>query len=254
MTLYNLFMEIPEIDIKKELKEISSKGFIKALRKSDTGIGFTLETEMGIKENNLKNEDFTYNGEKVELKTQRKETTSNITLFTKEPIKGEINDKKLIDRYGYKNGHGRRALKITLTTKNYTPQGLKLEVDEKGKKIFVTHKSDGRLWYWAISDIKFKLSNLLLVFADRQKKGDNEYFHYNEAYYFTAFDDNAFFKLIRSGRIVVDLRMHIRPNGTVRNHGTAFRIINLENLSSCYKKKETIVSENKSIRFSEELQ
>ena len=102
-------MEIPEIDIKKKLKEISQRGFIKALRKSDTGIGFTLETEMGIKENNLKNEDFTYKGENVELKTQRKNMTSNITLFTKEPVKGELNDRKLIDKYGYKNGHGRRA-------------------------------------------------------------------------------------------------------------------------------------------------
>lgn len=110
-------MEIPEIDIKKKLKEISNKGFIESLRKSDTGIGFTLETEMGIKENNLKNEDFTYNGEKVELKTQRKGTTSNITLFTKEPIKGDIGDRQFIDRHGYKNGHERRALKITLTTK-----------------------------------------------------------------------------------------------------------------------------------------
>ncbi|MDI6721145.1 MAG: MvaI/BcnI family restriction endonuclease [Candidatus Aenigmarchaeota archaeon] len=115
-------MEIPEIDIKKKLKEISERGFIRALRKSDTGIGFTLETEMGINENNLKNEDFTYKGEKIELKAQRKETTSNITLFTKEPVKGKIGDRQLIEKYGYKNGHGRRALKITLTIRNYTPQ------------------------------------------------------------------------------------------------------------------------------------
>ena len=107
--------------------------------------------------------------------------------------KSEINDRKLIDKYGYKNGHGRRALKITLTTKNYTPQGLKLEVDEKGKKIFVTHKIGGRLWYWTVSDIRFKLGNLLLVFAERQRKGENEYFHYNEAYYFNNFDVEAFF-------------------------------------------------------------
>ncbi|MDI6721146.1 MAG: MvaI/BcnI family restriction endonuclease [Candidatus Aenigmarchaeota archaeon] len=85
-----------------------------------------------------------------------------------------------------------------------------------------------------------------MVFADRQKKGESEYFHYNEAYYFTNFDENAFFKLVQSGRIVVDLRMHIKPSGAVRNHGTAFRIINLENLSSCYKKKEIIVSKPQS--------
>lgn len=93
-----------------------------------------------------------------------------------------------------------------------------------------------------------------MVFADREKKRDSEYFHYNEAYYFTNFDETAFFKLVQNGRIVVDLRMHIRPTGTVRNHGTAFRIINLENLSTCYKKRETIVSQEKSIKFFEELQ
>lgn len=232
---------IPEINIKQKLPEIAKKGFIKSLRGGDTGIGFTLETEMGIKENNIQNEDFTFQGNLVELKTQRKDTTSNITLFTKEPVKNSLKDKDMIEKYGYVNSHNRKALKITLTTKHYTPQGLKLEIDKKQDKIFVVHKKDGRLWFWAIEELKLKIQYLLLVFADRKRIEKEEYFHYNEAYYFTNLNEEKFFKLFKDGRIVVDLRMHIKPSGVVRNHGTAFRIINLRNIELCYNKKEKIV-------------
>ena len=46
---------LPEIDIKKELEKLKEKGYIKSLRKDNTGIGFTVETLLGIKENNLGN-------------------------------------------------------------------------------------------------------------------------------------------------------------------------------------------------------
>lgn len=232
---------IPEIDIKKKLLEITKKGFIKSLRKGDTGIGFTLEMELGIKENNLQNEDFTYQGNLVELKAQRKDTTSNITLFTKEPVKDGLKDRDMIKKYGYINSNNRKALKITLTTKHLTSKGLKLEIDREQGKIFVTHKKDGRLWFWTIDELKLKIQHLLLVFAERKKEGKDEYFHYNEAYYFTEFNEQKFFKLIEDGRIVVDLRMHIKPSGVVRNHGTAFRIINIRDIERCYDKKEKII-------------
>ena len=78
--------ELPEINIKEELKKIKRKGFIKSLRKDNTGIGYTLEETLGIKENNNGEPDFTYNGLKVELKAQRKKAGSRVTLSTKSPI------------------------------------------------------------------------------------------------------------------------------------------------------------------------
>lgn len=234
-------MEVPEIDIHSRLKEISKMGFVKSLRKSDTGIGFTLEKLMGIRENNVKNEDFTYLGSLVELKAQRQSTTSNITLFTKEPEKGKIKDGMLIQRYGYKNGQGRNALKITLNTKEFTPQQLKLSIDKKEAKIIVVHKKDGRLWFWDANQLASKISNLLLVFAETKKLKGLEYFHFNEAYYFTHFKNEAFFDLLEHGEIVVDLRMHVRQNGTVRNHGTAFRIADIKDVEQCYEKRGRIV-------------
>ncbi len=59
-------MEIQEITVK--LKEIQSRGFIPSMRRSDTGIGYTLETLAGIKENNIRTPDFG----KIELKSQRR--------------------------------------------------------------------------------------------------------------------------------------------------------------------------------------
>ena len=58
-------MDIAEL--KDKLSEINQKGYIVSLRKGNTGVGYTLETLLGLKENNLKTPDF---GD-VELKSQR---------------------------------------------------------------------------------------------------------------------------------------------------------------------------------------
>ena len=93
--------KLPEIDIKEKLKEIKEKGFIKSLRKDNTGIGYTLETLLGIKENNIGEPDFTYNGLKVELKAQRKKAGSRVTLSTKSPVWDPLRDREIINKLGY---------------------------------------------------------------------------------------------------------------------------------------------------------
>ena len=67
----------------KKLKEIKKLGFISSQRGHDTGIGHTLEQLLGLKENNLSIPDIGV----FELKTQRSETASFITIFTKKPDK-----------------------------------------------------------------------------------------------------------------------------------------------------------------------
>src|SRR3989344_3430917 len=71
--------------LKQKLKEISEKGFIKSHRSNNTGIGKTLEDEMNISENNLPEHDFTIGKTLIELKAQRIEAGTPITLSTKEP-------------------------------------------------------------------------------------------------------------------------------------------------------------------------
>ena len=66
----------------KVLKEIRSKGWIPTGRKDNDGsVGNTLEDLLGIEENNLP----IPNAAEWELKAQKKNTTSLITLFHMEP-------------------------------------------------------------------------------------------------------------------------------------------------------------------------
>ena len=79
------------------LNEISNQ-WIHSNRSHDTGIGKTLEDLLGIKENNFPGP----NGEKVELKSIRKDSSSMITLFTKSPTPSE-SIKNLLEDYGYQS-------------------------------------------------------------------------------------------------------------------------------------------------------
>ncbi|MBI5073162.1 hypothetical protein HZA99_05055 [Candidatus Woesearchaeota archaeon] len=235
---------MPEIDIRKTLPKLFRKGFLKSLREGDTGVGFTIETELGIKENNSENVDFTYNGAPVELKTQREHASSNITLFTKEPEKGKFNDASLIKKYGYADVYGRRGLKITLTTKEFNPQGFKLEINESEEKINIVHERDGNIWYYSLNDIFAKLhkklaDNLLVVIAESKEEKDGEYLHYKRAYFLSNLSEEKFIQLLREGKFVIEFRMHLKPTGIVRNHGTGFRL-NERYLADLYETKEII--------------
>lgn len=43
--------------LREKLSEIKQAGYIVSLRRGNTGIGYTLETLLGVKENNLKKEE-----------------------------------------------------------------------------------------------------------------------------------------------------------------------------------------------------
>lgn len=234
--------KLRDIDVKAELKKIESMGFIKTKRPGDTGIGFTLETLLGLRETNRRGrQDFAYKGEPIELKSQRRTTSSMITLFTLEPHKTQFDDRRMVETYGYINSHQRKGLKVTLTTRAFVPQGLKLKIDAEKEEIIVTDRNGHEPWYWTISDLKPKIERLLLVFADSRGTGNKEEFHYNEALLLSGLQIERFFTLFDKGALVVDLRMHIRINNTVRNHGTAFRIRGLKELTDYYVNKEKLL-------------
>src|SRR5919112_416029 len=128
--------QIPEIDIRDVLPNIAALGFVKSLRKGDTGIGLTLECLMGIKENNLRNHDFTYRGQLVESKAQRERTNSMVTLFTKEASIRNLNDVQLMKKYGYEDPIlMRRALMDTCVSDRFNGHKLGLLIDIENKTI-----------------------------------------------------------------------------------------------------------------------
>jgi len=221
---------------------MKQRGFVKTHRTGDTGIGKTLEDLLGIQENNIPLHDIS---DVAELKACRKDATSMLTLFTLEPLpKGGDRDRLLLDNFGYSKRDNQRSKELhsTLSCKRYNNQGLKFSVEKD--KIKVQGKGKRLNIYWAMESVekKFhdKLPALVYVLADRKIIDNAEYFHFNEAYLLTDFDFELFKKMVKKDEIVVDFRMYYRPNGSVRNHGTSFRV-KINKLYRAFKNKKKLI-------------
>lgn len=228
--------------LKKKLQEIKKQGFVKTHRRGDTGIGKTLEDLLGIKENNIPLPDIE---EVAELKSYRKNAKSMMTLFTLEPLpKGGDRDRLLLDNFGYSKRDNNRSKELhsTLSCKRYNNQNLKLAVEKD--KIRVKGKKRRINIFWDMKSVrnKFdqKLPALVYVLADTRIIKDTEYFYFNEAYFLEDFDFKLFKKRVRADDILVDFRMYYRPNGSVRNHGTGFRV-KVKKLDDCFSKRTKLI-------------
>lgn len=227
-------------ELTKKLKEISSKGFIKSQRKGPTGIGHLLETELGLSETNIAIPDI---GGRVELKATRKDSKSLITLFTFNRGVWKIRQNELIERWGYIDKDGRKSLYTTVNNLSPNPLGFYYEIDELKNVLILKNKmNEQTIVEWSVYVVagKFmtKLDRILFVLAANKIIDNEEYFHFNEAYLLEKPSIDNFIKAFKNNLILIDIRMHIKPSGGVRNHGTGFRIYEKEliNLYSIKKK------------------
>lgn len=209
----------------KKLKEIKNLGFVGTQRKGDTGVGHTFEKLMGLRESNVAVPDL---GGRVEVKATRRESKSFITLFTFNKGVWEIEQRKLVERYGYIDSHGRQALKNTLFYHKPISQGLSIKIDEKNNVILIVD-DQGRIIgrydvYEVVSKFLSKLPRVLLCIADTKTIEGKEYFHFNEAYLLSDTNARKFIEAFKGGLVGIDLRMHIKESGGVRNRGTGFRV------------------------------
>ena len=225
-------------ELKKKLKIIKASGFVKTHRIGDTGVGKTLEDLLNIKENNIPLPDI---GGVAELKAYRKNATSMLTLFTMEPRpSGGDRDRILLDNFGYSKRNNKRPkeLHVTLSCKQYNNQGLRLKVEKD--KVRVIGKNKRLNIYWDLKDLqkKFesKLPALIYALADCKKIKEVEHFHFNRVYFLEGFDFEHFKTMVKKDAIVVDFRMFYRPDGSVRNHGTGFRV-KINQLYKCFDTK-----------------
>lgn len=224
--------------IQKLLIELRDKGFIKSLRKSDTGIGHTLEQLLKLKENNLSIPDL---GGTVELKTTRQNSKTLITLFCFNKLVWQINQRDAILKYGYYDKENkRRALYNTVKVNEVNSQGLTLVTDFSNHTINLLHKSRNELIaVWSVYNIvgKFlnKLGRLLFVVAETKELNGVEYFHYTNANILSDPTPEKFLDAFQKGYVCIDLRLHLKSNNTVRNRGTGFRVIE-DKLPSLYGK------------------
>lgn len=229
-------MNIDQLQAK--LSEIKQKGYVVSLRKGNTGIGYTLETLLGLQENNLRTPDLGT----IEIKSQRKGATNRVTMFTFNRGVWKLTRRDLIETYGYIDTEGRLSLYCTVNSRPNN-QGLYLKVGTE--TVELRHENNTLIAEWQgknlIDTFKQKMPVLVVVYADTRINSDQkEEFWFNEAYFTMDPDEDNFLDLIRRDIVGIDIRMHLKENNQVRDHGTAFRI-GEEFLKSCFGRQGKIV-------------
>ena len=221
-----------------KLKALRQRGYVASLRRGDTGIGYTLESLLGISENNLKLPDFG----SVEIKSQRNDASNRVTMFTFNRGVWKLKQRQLIETYGYVDTKGRPSLYCTVSTRPNN-QGLFLKVERSVIKLYQPNKTLIADWHGEhlISAFKKKMPALVMIYADtRINSNGREEFWFNEAYLLTNPETSNLLELINTSTIIVDLRMHLKENGAVRNHGTAFRI-KQKFMKLCFGKRKKLM-------------
>lgn len=204
-----------------KLAAIKAKNFIPSQRKSDTGIGYTLESLLDIPENNLKLPDLGV----VEIKSIRRGVSNPVTLFTFNRAAWQMKQTDVVLKYGYIDEDGRNALYCTASSK---PNNQGLYTSFSTDHLMLNHKDGTVIAKWKIDDLvavfKKKMPALIVVSADTRFRDDDiEEFWFNEAWLLTDPKPENFLDLLRKDGIIVDVRIHLKQNQTPRNHGTAFR-------------------------------
>ena len=226
----------------KRLEALKTKEFVETSRKGPTGIGHLLERELGLNETNIAIPDI---GGRVELKGTRRNANSLITLFTFNKAVWLVKQKELITNYGYRDEQGRQALYNIVNNKAPNSQGFYLVSDPARHLIILKNKNEKQNfaeWSTYVIAGKFmtKLDRLLLIIADNKIKNGKEHFHFNEAYLLENPTPEKFLEAFERSELMIDLRMHLKPSGVVRNHGTGFRISE-KNLMLLYAKKKRLI-------------
>ncbi len=238
-------------EIIKKFKEIKALGWVENKRgKNDGAVGNTLEDLLGIPENNLP----IPNAAEWELKTQRENTTSLVTLCHMEPSPraAKLVPAMLLPHYGWlhdkagtKYPADERSFRMTINGRTFTDRGFKVNVNRQEEKIevvFDSSKVDTRhaQWiqqvkqsvglgalpvapYWGFNDlyvkIGTKLTNCFFVKAAVKKENSKEYFCYNSVLMLKNVNLQNFITSIENGLIYIDFDAR-----TGHNHGTKLRV------------------------------
>lgn len=213
--------------VKEELtttfKSLSEEGFIKTLRAGNTGVGYTLETRLGIEENSFSAPDLGIS----ELKAKRKKSNSKQTLFTfatKE--QWQMPKMDFLLQYGIDHHSGVELSAYNSITKTPNKQGFYYITTSD---CLIAKNKDAEIikWQWSELEGQFnkKFPSCVKIFADSYGSGSSEHFHFNEGYIYRNVDMGKFREFLENDLISIDLRIRTDNNySSVKDKGTAFRI------------------------------
>lgn len=243
---------ISKEELIEDFKRIETLGWIEntSRQTNDGAPGNKLEDLLGIPENNLP----IPNAAEWELKTQRDDTSSLLTLFHMEPSPRALNivSSLLLPKYGWQ--HKQAGLKYPSTEKSFRgtlnatsfTRGFYVDINEIDRKVCIkfdaskviekdqewlasVNKRVGNLNdlvptpYWGFDDLfskaRTKLLNCFFVLAEEKKEGGKTYYHYYRALMLKDLNVYKFLTAIKTGKIFVDFDAR-----TGHNHGTKFRL------------------------------
>jgi len=212
------------------LTSIGQKGWVPSMRSGDTGVGFTLESLLGISANSNKAPD--YKG--VEIKSSRRRS-SNQTLFGKTPDWKQSRLKSsleiLLERGRYSEKKGRTQLFHSIYAHQPNSYGLQLEVDFEVSQLkqfcnIAGRREDDVLWELSVLQdaLRKKHRQTFWVKTKTRNKNNIEEFLYHEGVYTRGPNIDAFPLLIEAGDIFVDYTIKQKPNGSAKDQGYLFRM------------------------------
>jgi hypothetical protein len=216
------------------LRTIAGQGYVTSLRSGDTGIGYTLETLLGIAANSSRSPD--YKG--IEIKAKRlRQVKTRQTLFSNVPswTKSRLTALQMIDTYGYVVD-GRRQLYCTISNQPNS-QRLLLKVSEEPAELYAMGWTQAGFNESALSwDLPVLQQALASKHADtfwvsaetrRDDRGIEEFQFTTAAYTRRPYVSNLPI-LLDTGVVTVDLLLHEQFSATgsrrVRDHGYLFRM------------------------------
>jgi hypothetical protein len=240
------------------MRNIFERGWHRSVKetrdaRNDGAVGNTLETLLGIIENNLP----IPNARDWELKGQRSHTKSLVTLkhIEPSPTGAKFVSQLLLPYFGWKHKKAgtkypakEMSFRSTTSATEYTKRGFKIAVDrDQGKLRFIfdstkANQADAEIasWlrsveervglgplnpepYWGLEDLRYqigsKIKNCFYVVADSKVDDKREYFLYKNLSILSGFSFEKFISCVEEGAILIDFDAR-----TGHNHGTKFRI------------------------------
>ncbi len=222
-------------ELLQKLRDISAMGFVESMRHGPTGIGFTLESLLGIRANSSQTPD--YKG--IELKSGRMPANgvarNRSTMFSQIP-KWELSHlksgKEILKAYGYYNEEKDRIQLYCSVAAMPNSQGLFMRVDSSGA--FVENlavKEDGSespVVVWVLSELETTLAakhkETFWIKAKQRKSGSKELFHFTNVVHTRSPLINNFGLLVDTGKIEMDYTLSSKPSGGTRDHGYLFKL------------------------------
>ncbi len=224
------------------LRDVAALGFVPSLRPGSTGVGYTLETHLGIRANARRAPDF----KGIEIKAGRAlasgRASTRSTLFSLAPDwRGSpYSALTLLRAHGRANEDGRRQIYCTLVNVPNPTFGLYLGIDQpedllrslRGEPNGQPSTDDERIFQWRMHALRQALlakhRETFWVKARVRGRHASEEFHYYEVEHTKGPLAANFAPLIETGHVQLDFLLNIQrgTNGRerARDHGYLFKL------------------------------